>query len=174
MKLVPGQNITLSAQAALIRVKIPQQGYIIHAIALGSDGKAVPAAAAAYYGRTGLPGLTLAKPASAEPVVQVRPEDIPRGTERMLLCLSAWSGFISAAGKDAIEIADDEKAYTADIPFTGEYERSLILGEIYRRKGEIRFKIRMEGFKHGIESLNQTYGLGLETTPPVRLHSPQL
>lgn len=75
-------------------------------------------------------------------------------------------------GRGCHQNRDAQATYQADIPFTGQYERSLVLGEVYRRNGGFRFRVTMQGFMAGIPALNETYGLRLETTRPVRLEGP--
>ncbi|MBW3243638.1 hypothetical protein KUV57_13270 [Epibacterium sp. DP7N7-1] len=172
MKLVPGQNITLAGDEVVIEINA--RGHLLHAVALGPSGVAPRQDLVAFYGRQAFGGVRTRVKPDKKLSVEVQPAELPEGVEKVILCLSSWSGFVAAAAEDAITIRDTQGAYQADIPFTGHYERSLVLGEVYRRNGGFRFRVSMQGFMAGIPALNETYRLRLETTPPVRLEEPQV
>ncbi|MFB6892817.1 TerD family protein, partial [Kitasatospora sp. NPDC056327] len=41
-------------------------------------------------------------------------------------------------------------------------ERTLLLGEVYRRGGAWRFRVVGQGFDHGLEELARGYGVDVE------------
>ena len=172
MKLVPGQNITIDGDT--LDIEIEARGHLLQAVALDHSGKAPRQDLVAFYGRPAFRGVsTRAKPDQKHSVL-IQPSLLPEEVDKVVLCLSSWSGFMAAAAEDAMTLRDAQSTYRTDIPFTGQYERSLVLGEVYRRNGGFRFRVTMQGFMAGIPALNETYGLRLETIAPVRLEEPRM
>ena len=59
-----------------------------------------------------------------------------------------------------------------DVPVEGASECALIVGEVYRRNGQWKFRAVGQGFNGGLKPLAEFYGVKIEDTPPAPTPTP--
>lgn len=94
-------------------------------------------------------------------------DKVPEGIERVCFCLTLQSGvggllYLSQLGQTALRVLggpSDTELVRADFNMGEAQETALIMGEIYRRKGEWKVKCVAQGFVSGLGALAESYGV---------------
>lgn len=170
MKLQKGQNISLNGP----QIKVVMHGlatdHVVHILALNADGKS--ASTPIFYGNPAAAGIHLRDMIEGATRISLNLDAMSTEVERLVICLSARLGALISPGPNSLHVSDVNDAWSADIVSPGNYERSLLTAEIYRRAQGWRFRPVMNGYLRGIEALNEQYGIDLECCPPMTIQAP--
>jgi tellurite resistance protein TerA len=141
------------------------------AFLLGEDGKVRGDADMIFYNQKASPGdgiKMLDAQRGDTATVQTFALDVsrlPAGTGKIAFCLVADGSAIQHMGQlSDIEIrvaGGGSKAPIASgaLPTAMSVEAALIMGEIYLRNGEWKFKLIGQGFRDGLAALSESYGI---------------
>ncbi|MCW3782535.1 TerD family protein [Defluviimonas salinarum] len=172
MQLSPGQNVDLPEDEVAILIDRPGAGHVIHAILIDAAGRALSPGRTVFYGNGSASGIRARNLAQGDPEIVVTLSRLPDAASKVLVVLSVHAGSMAALGQGRLSLRSGADEHRFELSFAGFSERSLILGEIYRRGEGFRFRALAQGFMRGIEALNETYGAGLETAAPIMLPEP--
>jgi tellurite resistance protein TerA len=95
-------------------------------------------------------------------------DKVPEGIERVCFCLTLQSSgpggllYLSQLGQTALRVLGgpaDTELVRADFNMGETQETALIMGEVYRRKGEWKVKCVAQGFASGLGALAESYGV---------------
>ncbi len=186
MDFQPGQNAGLTSANPIFTVaaQVTTHGLELDASAfsLMENGKVVDDTGMTFYGQ----------PVSVDGSIRLDPNTrrfdldlarVPANIHKIALCLTIDQGnrrgqsFGMIAGVE-LEIGDGTQAHRFAPPVSGMTETALILGEVYRRNGQWKFRAVGQGFNGGLGPLAKHFGVDISddpdagATPPAQAQAP--
>jgi len=168
-ELAPGQNIAIPSADISVTIKaaaINQLDIDVSAYLLGGNGKVRGDADMIFYGQpASVDGSVALSQAGNDRKFTIR--RMPDGVEK--IAFTAVADDLTGAGRTlsrsglTIEIAGQG----VNVRFSPAIanEKALILGEIYRRNGEIKFRAIAQGFEGGLKPLAEHFGVEVADEP---------
>lgn len=87
--------------------------------------------------------------------------------KRIAFTVTVDSGTIANLSSSSIRVLHQQDTLCyADVPMQSRPEAALILGELYRRNEEWKFRFVCQGFNGGLAALAEHYGVEIEDSPP--------
>lgn len=164
MKLIPGGNCPVPSNLLTVRV-ITGVEADISAYRLMANGQVANDSDMIFYGQ----------PTCSEGAIKLLSEGVNTHFSVDLLalnssiekiafaCTSSPNQTISSLGKISIHLEQQgEIIVSCDVDMTNREEAALILGELYRRNNEWKFRFVSQGFKGGLKPLAELYGVEID------------
>ena len=166
--LTPGANASvpspqLSASVALQQV--PGIDVDVSAFLLKSDGKVRSDEDMCFYGQpsAGSGKVSFVGSASGRSEFKFDLSSLDTAIEKIALTATIHENKTRFASFSDIQI--DLGGLKAMVPTAGKTETALILGELYRRNGEWKFRCLGQGFEGGLAPLATNFGVVVEAAP---------
>lgn len=165
LNLVPGQNCPLP-DGPLIATLTSGKPADFSAFKLYANGKTSRDDDFVFYGQPGGADLRL-EATSTSAVFRADPARFPTGVEKIAFCVTSDFPTVADLGALTMTIAGEggEIARCAT-NVAGRSEAALILGEIYRRGGQWKFRFVDQGFNGGLKPLAEMYGVDVADDAP--------
>ena len=167
MNMTPGANAPVPAQPLTVRV-VSGAAVDASAFRLFANGKVQGDADMVFYGQKQNDDRTIAL--SNEGNNTLFNIDITRlqpGVEKVAFTVTCDS-VPTIAGLQRLSIqveASNEVLLVGNVELTGRQEAALILGELYRRNGEWKFRFIAQGFNGGLKPLAEHFGVDVADDP---------
>ena len=166
MTMQRGANAAVDGPEARVTLTWPRTPGIeadASAYLLGPDGRVRGDADMVFYNQPIAEGGAIR---FADGVFTVALDRVAPAIDRIVFCLTAASGTLGPL--DGAEIAVDAAARLTFRPaLTGATEAAMILGELYRRAGQWKFRAVGQGFDGGLAPLARSFGIDVaEPAPP--------
>ena len=174
MNMTPGANAPVPAQPLTVRV-VSGAAVDASAFRLFANGKVQGDADMVFYGQKQNDDRTIAL--SNEGNNTLFNIDITRlqpGVEKVAFTVTCDS-VPTIAGLQRLSIqveASNEVLLVGNVELTGRQEAALILGELYRRNGEWKFRFIAQGFNGGLKPLAEHFGVDVADDPASSPASP--
>ena len=165
--LVPGQNCPLPAGELALRLGSGAPADF-SAFRLYGDGKTSRDEDFVFYGQTGDPlGGVILEGGGESALFRVDPSRLPSGVEKIAFCVSSDRPSVADLGRLSLEIsASGEPVAHCQASLSGRAEAALVMGEIYRRGGQWKFRFVDQGFNGGLKPLAESYGVEIAGDAP--------
>ena len=181
--LVPGGNAPVPATRLLLEATYAPSASVpdidVAAFLLGADGKVAGDADMVFYGqpaserRAVLLDRAGPCPGGAEAVYEVDLALLPAWCERVAFTGTIDKGGergVAFSGLSSVKLALRDASggtpfVTFDLPTAGMRETAVILGELYRRNGQWKFRAVGQGFEGGLAPLARHFGVDVAAEP---------
>lgn len=165
MTMSKGQNLPLSDRRIEARVdfQAPLRGKDVDlsAYLLRAGGKVAGDADMVFYNqRSACSGAVSLDIGSR--TIAIDTGAIPSEIERIAICMVVDGGPLSDLREVAISVTGTP-GFAMDVRTAS--EAALILGEVYRRQGQWKFRAVGQGFTGGLEPLARSYGMDVAASP---------
>jgi tellurite resistance protein TerA len=161
--LLPGGNAPINGNPLTISIQyspLPGADIDISAFLLNSAGKVRGDGDMCFYGQPSVAksAVQIMNSTTGQVVFSFNLGMIEAAVERIALTATIYQNrnSFSACSRLSLELSCGIKA---DIPTRGMSETALILGELYRRNGEWKFRCVAQGFAGGLEPLAKYFGV---------------
>lgn len=170
-ELVPGQNIPLPGPRARFTARAGAAADF-SAFRTYSDGKTRVDEDFIFYGQKNVPDGSVALEAeSSRATFDVNMAALPAAAEKVAFTVTSDFPSVASLGTVSAEIAAGGQTLGAfSVNLAGRDEKALILGEIYKRGADWKFRCICQGFREGLKALAEFYGVEIadEPAPPSR------
>lgn len=158
VKLVPGQNCVLSA-TRIEAVGSAGSAADFCAILLDANGKITEDADFVFYGQPKNSCVELTeRPDSG--VFAINLDLVPEYIQKIEISVSADRGTVGELAPLSLKITGPgQEELVCEVNSEKREEKVLILGQVYRRGGQWKFRFLDQGFKNGLRALAEHYGL---------------
>lgn len=161
--LMPGANAPVNGNPLTLSIQysaIPGADIDISAFLLNSAGKVRGDGDMCFYGQPSVAksAVQIMSSTPGQVVFSFNLGMIEAAVERIALTATIYENraAFSACSRLSLDLSCGVKA---DIPTQGMSETALILGELYRRNGEWKFRCVAQGFAGGLEPLAKHFGV---------------
>lgn len=167
MNMTPGGNAPVPAKALTIRV---QSGAPVDASAfrLFATGKVQGDTDMVFYGQQANDDNTITfTPEGNNTSFQVDVNRLRPDVQKVAFAVTC-DGNQTVSGLQRLSIqleADNEVLVTGNVELTGRQEAALILGELYRRNADWKFRFIAQGFNGGLKPLAEHFGVEVADSP---------
>lgn len=169
MNLTPGGNAPVPNQALVVRISSGTP-VDVSAFRLYDNGKVRGDLDMVFYGQRENDDGTVRLSSSGNDTMftvglpQLRPD-----VQKIAFTVTCDAGKnVSQVERLAIQVEANGKAIvTCQVDLTGRAEAALILGELYRRNGEWKFRFVSQGFNGGLQPLAEHFGVDVADTSSV-------
>lgn len=165
-ELVPGQNIPIPAENITVSIKSGKPADF-SSFRLYGNGKVKKDADFVFYGQKANDDGTVGLQGDdRQAVFRVNLPALAQDVEKVAFAVT--SEFPSIADLGSLEMrAAGPSGPLADcrVPLNGHDEAALILGELYRRNGQWKFRFVAQGFRGGLKPLAEFYGVEIADEP---------
>nr|USN27006.1 TerD family protein [synthetic construct] len=162
MQLTPGANAPLPTATISVSVKTGKSADI-SSFRLYGDGKTKSDPDFVFYGQKNNDDNTVSL--TSEGLNTVFNVDLTRlkpDVQRIAFTATVDAGTIASLGTAGISVTQGSTLLVnADVPMTGRSEAALILGELYRRNNEWKFRFVCQGFNGGLAPLAEHFGVDI-------------
>lgn len=170
MLMTPGENTSVPTDALIVRV-ISNSPADISAFCLYADGKVSGDADMIFYGnkRSNDQTVVLVDEGTNTTFTVNLPKVNQLIQKVAFSCTCNPGQVVSSLGRLSIQIEHNNSVLLqANIDLKGRTEAALILGELYRRNNEWKFRFTSQGFNGGLKPLAEFYGIEIaeDQTPP--------
>ncbi len=165
--IIPGENYRLPAGPAT-HVRVNIQGSALLGESLGLvwialDQRREPVATPAY----------LQQPTAWATVEgdhhlahwQLQLAQVPDTAQSLLLVLYSYSSKITLTQVNC-KVSTDDAVRTYPVPLAGCHDSAMIIGEVYRRQGEWKFRALAEGSAYGLSAIGRNLHMALDERSP--------
>ena len=162
IQLTPGGNAPLPTAVLSVSVNTGQKADV-SSFRLYADGKTKNDPDFIFYGQKSNDDNTVNL--VSEGLRTVFNVDLLRlkvDVQRIAFTATVDTGTIANLGSVSISVAQGANVLvTADVPMNGRTEAALILGEVYRRNNEWKFRFISQGFNGGLAPLAEHFGVDI-------------
>ena len=177
IQLTPGGNAPLPTTEVSVSVKTGKAADV-SAFRLYAEGKTKKDSDFVFYGQKINDDNTVKLVSQGlDTVFNVDLIRMENDVQRLAFSATVDAGTISNLGTVSISVAEgDNVLVQAEVPMAGRTESALILGELYRRNNEWKFRFVSQGFNGGLAPLAEHFGVDITSdspSPPHLLHQIQ-
>lgn len=177
MNLTPGGNAPVPNQSLVVRVSsgVPVD---ISAFRLYDNGKVRGDSDMVFYGQRENDDSTVRLSASGnETMFTVNLATLKSDVQKIAFTATCDAGkTVASLARLAIQVeAGGSVLVQCDVDTTGRSEAALILGELYRRNGDWKFRFVSQGFNGGLQPLAKHFGIEVDesSAAPAPAPAPQ-
>lgn len=175
MNLTPGGNAPVPNQSLVVRVSsgVPVD---ISAFRLYDNGKVRGDTDMVFYGQRENDDSTVRLSASGnETMFTVNLAALKSDVQKIAFTATCDAGkTVASLTRLAIQVeAGGSVLVQCDVDTTGRSEAALILGELYRRNGEWKFRFVSQGFNGGLQPLAEHFGIEVDESSAAPAPAPQ-
>lgn len=174
MKLTPGGNAPIQNHAVTVRV-MSGAPVDVSSFRLYENGKVRGDLDMVFYGQPENQDRTVSYSASGnDSLFTVNLPALAADVQKIAFSATCDSKVISHLGKLAIQVEiNGAVELVGEVDTSGRQEAALILGELYRRNGEWKFRFVSQGFNGGLKPLAEHFGVDISDNPaPVPAAAP--
>lgn len=182
-ELTKGANAPVNASQPVVRVRFTPSGAVpeidVSAFLLQGTGKVSGDADMVFYGQPDGPGHAVrltsqnapADGGAKETTFAVAFGSMPAGVEKVAVTATIHDGarrklsFAQVAGLEIAVLDGGSPVATYMVETAGMSETALILGELYLRNGQWKFRAVGQGFAGGLKPLAESFGVSVDDEP---------
>lgn len=164
--LVAGQNCPIPQAKISVRIKSGAPADF-STFRLYANGKTRKDADFVFYGQKNNDDGTVALAQEAQSATFS--VDLPKlapDVEKIAFAVTSDFPTIASLKSLSLEISEPDLAIACPVDLTGRDEAALILGELYKRNGQWKFRFIAQGFKGGLKPLAEMYGVDVADEQP--------
>lgn len=169
IELTPGANCSVPTKPLVLIITTPK-AVDVSLYRLTKDGRIRDDEDMIFYGRPSTAdGSVRLRPANAQAngvhqECEIDVARIPAHIERVSIAFTCdATPTVGELGRANIGVSESHmRLATGDVNLTGRSEAALILGELYRRNGEWKFRFIAQGFNGGLQPLAEHYGVTID------------
>lgn len=167
MNLTPGGNAPVPNQSLVVRVLAGAQADV-SAFRLYENSKVRGDSDMVFYGQPENDDRTIRlSTTNNETSFTVNLPQLNRAVQKVAFTITCDAGkTVSQVGRLAIQVeANGKILIDSQVDLVGRSEAALILGELYTRNGEWKFRFVAQGFNGGLKPLAEHFGVEIDDTP---------
>lgn len=177
--LISGANSSVPTTTLIVRINSGVAADV-SAFRLYGNGKTKADDDFVFYGqKTTLDGSLKLTSEGANTAFSINLPSLPNDVEKIAFTITVDNGrVISSLNTLSIAVeANNTPLINCPVTLTGRSEAALILGELYRRNGEWKFRFIDQGFNGGLAPLAEHFGVEIDnsapTPPPANTQPPK-
>ena len=173
IELKPGVNAPLPTATLNVSVNVGGSADV-SAFRLHADGKTKDDTDFIFYGQKATDDGTVRMISEGQKTVfAVDLLNLKSEIQRIAFTATVDSATIANLGSASISVGQGtETLVHGNVPMQGRSEAALILGELYRRNNEWKFRFISQGFNGGLAPLAEHFGVDISDEPPAPAPSP--
>lgn len=164
--LSPGGNAPIDAQSVVLSIDAGAE-VDVSCFRLYENGKTQIDEDFVFYGQTSNDDGTVSLVQTGNvSTFNVSLSGIKNNVQKLAFCAVVDKGTIASVGRIRLSVSSDgDELINCDVSLQDRSEKALILGELYKRNDQWKFKLIAQGFNGGLQPLAEHFGVDIVDEP---------